>query len=208
MDEGAAAVNADDPKVKAIGHIREQINEERKKRFDVIGQLNMIRNKLRYKENEHEALSRLLAMTPPEGKNVGRLKRMKESIEFRIATEAGSLKTEKEMIKKLGDIDAELEEALKAYRFKRKAELVGKDIEDLKKRYDLLREQLKEYDTKLDSLYADLKRMTGWGSGPSGATGRPMMAKKHSKQQEPLEISLEDIATIKKKQGGDSKIGE
>jgi len=153
-------------------------------------QLNMLRNKLRYKETEHEALSKLLAMNH-ENKSVGRLKRIKESIEFRIATEATTLNAERELIKKLGDINAELEGALKTYRFRRKAELVDKDIEDLRKRFDLIREQIKEGDKRLDDLYASLKELTGWGNRP--------IRKKHVKQQEPLEISLEDIATIKSK---------
>ncbi len=121
-----------------------------------------MRNKLRYKENEHETLAKLLSMSH-DNKNVGRLRRMKESLEFRIATEASTLNAEKELIKKLTSINGELEDALKTYRFRRKAELVAKDIEDLKKRFEVYREQIREDDKRLDGLYASLKALTGWG---------------------------------------------
>jgi uncharacterized coiled-coil DUF342 family protein len=152
-----------------------------------------MRNKLRYKETEHEALAKLLSMTQ-ENRNVGRLKRMKESLEFRIATEAATLNAERELIKKLSAINGELEDALKVYRFKRKAELVAKDIDDLKKRFEDYRIQIREDDKRLDGLYANLKVLTGWGE-----RDRSQAKKKHVPQQEPLEISLSDIATIKSK---------
>lgn len=156
----------------------------------------MVRSKLRYKQAESEALTKLLTMAPGGGKNVGRLKRMKESIEFRIATEATTLSAEKELIKRLGALNEELDEALKTYRSRRKAELVAKDVVDLKQRFDTLREQIVATDAKLDALYAKLREETGWGVARTTAH---VEKKKHIKQQEPLEISLEDIATIKSK---------
>ena len=163
----------------------------------------MVRSKLRYKQAEHEALSKLLNMAPTAGKNVGRLRRMKESIEFRIATEATTLNAEKELIKRLSAINEELDEALKTYRSKRKAELVAKDVVELKQRFDTLREQIRVVDTQLDALYAKLREETGWGS----AGRSPVEKKKHVKQQEPLEISLEDIATIKSKKSNGASDG-
>jgi len=196
-----------DPKAKEIAQIREQINAEKKKRSDVIVQLSAMRNKLRYKETEHEALSRLLSLNH-ENKNVGRLRRMKESLEFRIATEASTLNAEKELIKKLSTINEELEDALKTYRFRRKAELVAKDIDDLKKRFEVYRVQIPEDDKKLDGLYASLKSLTGWGDrDKAGARGGAPIKKKHAPQQEPLEISLSDIATIKNKKHEESDDG-
>jgi hypothetical protein len=199
-----------DPRSLEIASIREQINAERKKRMDLIGQLSALRNKLRYKENEHEALAKLLSMSH-EGHNVGRLRRMKESLEFRIATEAATLNAEKELIKKLTVINGDLEDALKIYRFKRKSELVAKDIEDLKKRFEVYREQIREDDKRLDGLYASLKALTGWGDrargagAGSGPAAGPQVKKKHAQQQEHLEISLSDIATIKNKKPAESE---
>ena len=142
-----------------------------------------------------------------ESHNVGRLRRMKESLEFRIATEAATLNAEKELIKKLSVINEDLDDALKIYRFKRKAELVAKDIEDLKKRFEVYREQIHDDDKRLDGLYASLKSLTGWGDRPQGAGqgSGPMVKKRHAPQQEPLEISLSDIATIKNKKHEDSE---
>ena len=134
-----------------------------------------MRNKLRYKENEHETLAKLLSMSH-DNKNVGRLRRMKESLEFRIATEASTLNAEKELIKKLTSINGELEDALKIYRFRRKAELVAKDIEDLKKRFEVYREQIREDDKRLDGLYASLQgadRLGGQGQAARARRSTP-----------------------------------
>ncbi|MDE1855528.1 MAG: hypothetical protein KGH57_04410 [Candidatus Micrarchaeota archaeon] len=156
--------------------------------------MRRLRGKLNYKHEEQAALSKLSAINTA-AKNLGRLKRMKSSIEFKIATEATTLTAERELIKKLNDINKELDEALNAYRFRRKVELVAKDIDEIGKALESYKNQVLEVDKKLDALYADLRSLTGWKRKPV-AEQKPRRA---PKREEPFEVSLEDIATIKKK---------
>jgi uncharacterized coiled-coil DUF342 family protein len=156
--------------------------------------MRRLRGKMNYKLEEQVALSKL-SVSSPAPKNVGRLKRMKSSIEFKIATEAATLTAERELIKRLNEINKELDEALNAYRFKRKVELVAKDIDEIGKALESYKNQVLEVDKKLDALYANLRGLTGWKK--STDEHRPKRTPKH---EGPFEVSLEDIATIKKKE--------
>jgi uncharacterized coiled-coil DUF342 family protein len=173
-----------------------QIEDEKKKRSHLIDQMRRLRSKLNYKQEEQAALSKLSVMHSAP-KNIGRLKRMKSSIEFRIATEASTLEAERELIKKLNEINKELEEALNAYRFKRKVELVAKDIDEIGKALESYKNQVVEVDRRLDELYAKLRGLTGWKRKPNERHEKPRRASNHD---EPFEVSLEDIATIRKKE--------
>ncbi len=163
--------------------------------MQLIDQMRRLRGKLNYKLEEQVALSKLSVINTAS-KNLGRLKRMKSTIEFKIATEASTLTAERELIKKLNDINKELDEALNAYRFKRKVELVAKDIDEIGKALESYKNQVLEVDKKLDGLYADLRSLTGWKK----KTPEEHRAKRTPKHEEPFEVSLEDIATIKKKE--------
>lgn len=198
------APSTDSPEVAKL---REQIGEEKKNRIAAVEQLSSVRNKLRYKQAESEALSRLSSLNHVDN-NVGRLKRMKADLEFKIATEATTLNAEKELIKKLTTINDDLEDALRTYRFRRKAELVAQDVSDLTKKFELCRDQIKESDGKLDVLYSSLRELVSRTRRPYSDSGQRRPPRPFPKQ-EPLEISLEDIATIKSKKpsGGDESAG-
>ncbi|MCL5239508.1 MAG: hypothetical protein M1286_03505 [Candidatus Marsarchaeota archaeon] len=179
----------------ATTKLKEQIEAEKKKRAQLIDQMRRLRSKLNYKQEEQIAISKLSSInTVP--KNLGRLKRMKSSIEFKISTQASTLAAERELIKELNKINKELEEAQSVYRFKRKAELVTKDIDEIGKALESYKNQVLEVDKKLDELYAQLRGSGGaWRRLEGGA--RP---KRPQKREEPFEVSLEDIATIRKKE--------
>ncbi len=161
--------------------------------MNLIDQLRRLRSKLNYKEAEYAALSKLSELNKAS-KNLGRLKKLKSDLEFRISTEATTLNAERELIKKLNSINEELEDAIKAYRFKRKVELVSKDIADITKALESYRSQVADVDKGLDTLYSRLREITGWKKKDE-REARP----RHIKKDEPFEVSLEDIATIKNK---------
>ncbi len=178
---------------KGVQDLKLLIEEVRKKRFQLVDQLRRLRSKLNYKQAEHAALSKLTAESRGPKANVGKLKRLKSSIEFRIATEASTLGAERELIKKLGDINQELDDALKSYRFRRKVELIAKDMEDIGKALESYKNQIGDEDKKLDELYGRLRSITGWKKGGDEKKPKPR------KPEGPFEVSLEDIATIKNK---------
>jgi uncharacterized coiled-coil DUF342 family protein len=173
--------------------IKLKIDEAKNKRAELIDQMRRLRGKLNYKQAEQTALSKLSVINRTIA-NVGKLKKMKSSIEFKIATEASTLNAERELIKKLTEINEELDEALKSYRSRRKLELVSKDIEDIGKALESFKTQVLDVDKNLDELYAQLRELTGWKRKEERKAGR-----RTPKREEPFEISLEDIATIKKK---------
>ncbi|MDE1874307.1 MAG: hypothetical protein KGI04_04300 [Candidatus Micrarchaeota archaeon] len=160
--------------------------------------MRRLRGKLNYKQEEQVALSKL-PNTSNAARNMGKLRKMKSSIEFRIATEATTLTAERELIKKLNEINKELEEAVNAYRFRRKVELVAKDIDEIGKALESYKNQVLEVDKKLDALYSELRNLTGW-KRPEARAGEQPRPRRVQKREEPFEVSLEDIATIKKKE--------
>lgn len=153
---------------------------------------------------EQEAIGKLVEMEKKKeksqrpGENIGKLKRMRHSIEFRISTESLSLPQEKAMIRKVGEINAQIEEALKLDRLERKRGLVSKDVETYQKVLGESVAKLTELDGKLDVLYSEIRRALGVHRRKAKTTmQREQPSKSHQKSQD---INLEDIVVIKKKE--------
>lgn len=127
-------------------------------------------------------------------KRIGYLKRLKARLEFKISTEASSLAQEKDIIRKINEINQELDEALALVRFERKIGFINNDIEEYKKNVTDINSKIVELDTKLDGLYVSLRKILGIGSWQS----KPQKHKKQQPAEEPT-VNLEDIAVIKKK---------
>ncbi len=181
------------PAETELDKLRKEIDETQKKRSMLVFDTNRLRHRLAYKKEEYEAVRKLVDLNTDRGKNAGRLRRMKEELEFRISTETATVNQEKELLKKLGSIQNELEEANKFYRLRKKTELVEKDIVGLSKVVDEQSVKIKEIDKTLDALFDRLRKSTG------GA--RQHAHVEHEKKinvKKPFEISLEDIAVIKK----------
>ncbi len=178
--------------------LRKLIDEEKKKIPPLIDSIKRSRRRLSYKLAEKAAMEKLSSMAKDNTREIGYLRKRKEQLEFRIATEAFSLQAEKDLIRKKSEIEAQLEEALKSFRLKRKVEYINKDIEDLTKEITGIEAKINEVDRKLDELYGNLRKMTGQmrrRPRPEGGAGP-------RKTQEPkqAEISLADIAIIKGKE--------
>lgn len=128
---------------------------------------------------------------------------MKESIEFRISTESHTLASEKELIRKIGEVDKELNEAIKVFKLKRKLVLIEGDIEQLKKEIEQEEASIVESNKRLDVLYSELRLLTR--APHRSADGRRQQRPRRPEfKEEQMSISLEDIAVIKKKNNKDS----
>ena len=173
--------------------LKKQIEEERKKRFEIIRDVKFARNRLAYKIADKAAISQLSDISRTGTKSIGFLRRRKEQLEFRISTEAFTLDEERELIRKKGEIEAELAQALKSFRLRKKLEFINGDIESLTKRIDESEKKIKESDKRLDELYSRLREMTG------EARRRLKPEKKARDQAKPREVSLADIAVIKER---------
>jgi uncharacterized coiled-coil DUF342 family protein len=177
--------------------LRKLIEEERKHRFDIIHDVKAARNRLSYKVADKAAISQLSEISKSNTKNIGFLRRRKEQLEFRIATEAFTVDAERDLIRKKAEIEADLQKALKSFRLRKKLELIDKDIEELTKRITESEAKIKESDKKLDELYSNLRSMTG------EVRKRPER-KQQREQPKAKEVSLADIAVMKDKKETDS----
>lgn len=173
------------------------------RRSAVIRDIKSARNRLAYKMADKQAISQLSQISKNTTKNIGLLRRKKEQLEFRIATEAFSVEAEKDLIRKRNEIDRELEDALKSFRLRKKLEFIDKDIEQLGKQLTELDAKIKESDKALDVLYNEFRAITGAGErrqrGERDHNNRDR--KQQRDQQKPQEVSLADIAIIKDKKG-------
>ncbi|MGD0510531.1 MAG: hypothetical protein ABSA33_01705 [Candidatus Micrarchaeaceae archaeon] len=183
--------------------LKEDIDNLRKDRSKLIARIKDSRRRLSYKEAEAAAIDRLLKMRKEEDKDgakrrrVGYLKRMKARLEFKISTEASSLAQEKDIIRKINEINSELNEALASVRLERKVGFISKDIEEYRKSIVDVNTKIGELDTRLDGLYVGLRKTLGIGSWQN----KQQQQQRPRKQQRAQEsgINLEDIAVIKKK---------
>jgi DNA repair ATPase RecN len=119
---------------------------------------------------------------------------MKAKMEFKISTEASSLSQERDIVRKINEINQELGEALASVRLERKTGFVKGDIEEYKKSITEINGKIQELDNKLDSLYANLRKVLGIGMWQNKQQMKP------KRTQQPVQgINLEDIVVIKKK---------
>ena len=180
---------------QAVG-LKQEIDALKKQRESLIKEAKTLRRRLVYKEEEREGLASFLESS--KGVNKSRfapLKRMKHNLEFRLSTQAGiTLSEEREIVKKVSEINKELDVLSKYVGLERKKEFVNKDIESYKARLEVLHKGINDVDQRLDELYRTLKRLLGIGQQRVSKVRR----KPSSLMQE---INLEDVAIIKKKEG-------
>ncbi|MDE1804622.1 MAG: hypothetical protein KGH59_02475 [Candidatus Micrarchaeota archaeon] len=188
------------PKEQKIAELNSKIEEERKKRLSLIDTARRLKYKLAYKQAELAALSKLTEIKPTERtKSIGYLKRQKERLEFKISTEASSLSAEKDLIRRINEIDEELDKAIKSYKQKKKVELIKGDIEEAIKLIGEQDKKILDSNKVLDLLYDELRSITGYRG--ERREYKPGERREH-KPQKPQEISLADIAIIKDKKNG------
>jgi uncharacterized coiled-coil DUF342 family protein len=196
-----AIKNSKNPEVTQI---KGEIDELKRQRSDIIVKIKGNRRKLSYKEAEAAAIAKLLEIERQKGtsdskrRKIGQLKRLKQNLEFKISTEASSLAAEKDLVRKIAEVNAELNEAYKVIRLERKQELVKGDLLECNTNIEQFGKQIVEMDKKLDDLYAKIRGLLG---REGFAAKQQMMPPRQKKQQiqQNQEINLEDIAVIKKK---------
>ena len=188
-----------------VPKLKEEIDAVKKERSELIAKIKDTRRRLVYKESEAIAIAKLLNIEKGNEENnekkrkIGYLKKMKNRLEFKISTEATSLAAEKDLVRRIEEINKELNDAYKLVRLERKSEFVKKDVEDCKAQLQQLEAKIAEMDGKLDELYDRLRKILGIKKQRE-EHGRPMQQRRPQAPPLPMqEINLEDIAVIKKK---------
>jgi uncharacterized coiled-coil DUF342 family protein len=181
-----------------VKNLKKEIDEIKKARISIIVKLKEMRHKLGYKEAELVAIGKLLLMEKQSddpaarSKRIGYLKHLKNRLEFKISTEASSLASERDLVRKINEVSSELNEALKIVRLQRKVEYIKGDITGFESALGELDKQIAEVDAKLDDKYRALRKMLGIGHDKH-------LQKRKMQQPQLPEINFEDIAVIKKK---------
>ncbi len=135
--------------------------------------------------------------------NIGRLRRMKETLEFRISTEAHTLNSERDLIRKLNVIEEDLNGAIKVFKLKKKLNFIVGDVAQLKKEIEELDKKIEESNKKLDELYNELRSLTDFKRPPKRFEQRK--ERDHNNEPKAMSISLEDIAIMKPKKNSNNK---
>lgn len=169
----------------------------------MVDKVRRLKHKILYKQAEFAAISKLTSIKPTEKtKNIGYLKRLKEKLEFRISTEASSLSAEKDLIRRINEVNDELEKAIKSYKMKKKVELVKGDIEQATKEIEEEEKIIAQSNKVLDDLYSKLRSLTGYRGERRQGSGE----KRETKHQKPQEVSLWDMAMMQKEGAKESEI--
>ncbi len=185
--------------------LKEEIDAIKKVRGDLITKIKENRRRLNYKEAESVAIGRLLEIEKGKDKDgqkrkrIGFLKRLKNKMEFKISTEASSLAVEKDLVRKIEEINKELSEAYKVIRLERKSEFVKKDIEECTTGLKQFEAQIVEHDKKLDELYDKLRKLLGIERSARQKEMPVAKPRKKIQHHETQGINLEDIVVIKKR---------
>ena len=126
---------------------------------------------------------------------MGQLKRLKNRLEFKLSTEARmSLQDERDIVRKIDEIDIQLKKVGKVIHLSRKVEFVKGDLETFKNKLIEADKKIADLDVQLDDLYRSLRRVLKIDT----SRAKPMKPKRQQGPSAP-EINMEDIAIIKTK---------
>ncbi len=153
------------------------------KKAELLERISKIKGRLRYKEQERKAIEPFLEQT----KNVmiGPLRKQLRTLEFRIATQAYTPKIEKELVKGVKKIEAELSKVAEVEKARRKAKLVEGDIAEAQAEIARIEPELKKIREELNDYYESQREIR-------------KQAKKGIKSDHM--VTLEDIAVFEKEE--------
>ncbi|MDE1857376.1 MAG: hypothetical protein KGH98_04860 [Candidatus Micrarchaeota archaeon] len=185
--------------------VKKEIDTVKAEREAMIGKIKAARRRLRYKEMESASITKTLETQPSKQddsaarKRLGYLKKMKNRLEFKVSTEASSLSDERDLIRNINKINAEIKELdgiFKFDRLRRKITYVKKDIEDFNNEIKTLNAKIMELDARLDGMYDRLRRILGMSNrrDRDKAHERPRSQKHEAVKA--VDINLEDIAVV------------
>lgn len=129
------------------------LNQLERRKEELFAKLKGVSSRLRYKQYEAKVLKAALEEKMREtGLNVRELRRRKERLEFKIATEALTLAKEREMMKEMRLLEKELEKASELERMERKLRLVEGDIRSAEA-------EIAQIKKDIDATKAEIKAM-------------------------------------------------
>ena len=135
--------------------LKVKIDELEKNKAALIERIQELNKRLRYKKYEQNALEPFLEET--KNIRIGPLRKNKRDLEFRIATQAYTPQIEKELLKEMRIIDAELIKIREVEWARKKKKLVDQDVLDANKEILTIEEKLKAIREELKQFYDNIK---------------------------------------------------
>jgi len=157
--------------------VQERIKELEARKAELIERIKYLTRRVRYKKFEQKALEPYLEQT--KDVQIMPLRKRRNMVEFRIATQAYTPKMERDLLKEVRRLDEELGKVREIERARRKKQYVDKDIESGEKEILEIEGSLKDVREKLRKLYDDAKaarmaaRRTATAAAVGGGHGNP-----------------------------------
>ncbi|MBI2079166.1 hypothetical protein HYT84_00245 [Candidatus Micrarchaeota archaeon] len=135
--------------------LSDKISALENRKSELINHIKRLNKKIRYKKYEEKALEPFLEKT--KDINVFPLRKQKNMLEFKIATQAYTPKIERDLLKGMKKIDEELEKVKEVERARRKKKFIEGDIKEAETDVLSIEEQLRKIRDELKLLYSDMK---------------------------------------------------
>jgi len=172
-----------------LEEIQQKIKDLESAKTELIEKIKYLNRRVRYKKFEQKALEPYLEQT--KDVQITPLRKQRNMMEFRIATQAYTPRMEKELLKEVKKLDEQLSSVRDVERARRKRRYVDQDIEQGETGIMQIENSLKEIREKLRKLYDDAKaaRFAAKRATPATAAIEDDM------------VSLGDLALIERKPG-------
>ncbi|MBN1169708.1 hypothetical protein JXA56_01665 [Candidatus Micrarchaeota archaeon] len=167
--------------------LKGRIDKLEAEKGELIERIKALNRRIRYKKYEQKALQPFLEQT--KDVEVGKFRKMKRSLEFKISTAAYTPQMERDLLKKMRKIDEQLEEVREVEKARRKIKYVEKDIEEGEQEISGIEEKLKSIREDLKKLYDNYKDIRAMQRKEAQAAARA---------EEDL-VALGDLAFIENK---------
>jgi len=166
-----------------VEEVEGRIKELEDAKTKLINEIKKNYGRIRYKKYEGKALEPFLKET--ENVMIGPVRKKLRRLEFKIATQAYTPQIERQLVKEVKKVEAELKELRAVEKARRKKKLVAQDIVDCEKRIEEIEGELKGMRSELRELYGKLKTMK------SGKKHGIVFGEKPDEM-----VSMEDIVVI------------
>ncbi len=184
--------------------IKERKHALESKKRALLNRLKKINSQVNYKNYELKVLKTLLK--DKHRPDTRRLKRKLNYLEFKVQTEATSLKIERQYMKEINQTQDELKDTFKTERLFRKQEYLQSDINEASKELDSIERELQETNSELHSIEKETRKIEVRKNNLHPLRDKKRKKKEHDKDsgqymgEIDATVSLEDICVIKRKE--------
>lgn len=154
-----------------LSSLESKISELEKQKSELLEKIKAVNRRLRHKRYEQKNLQPFVEET--KDVHIGPLRKMKEALEFRIATQAYTPQLEREWIKEVKKVDEKLGNVREIEWARRKIRLVEGDISECEKEIGEIEPKLHQLREELNRLYDQVRSVR---SMLKRAAARPAVA--------------------------------